>query len=58
MTKLKKFIKQNQKVTDNDFQKLRDFGYDDKDILEILTVMEMCIGYNKIISALNIGVDE
>ncbi len=46
--------KEPEKLTDQDFEKLRDFGYSDDDILEILTVMEMYTGYNKIIVALDL----
>lgn len=43
-----------QKLTDSDFTRLREVGYSDEDILEILTVMEMYTGYNKIIVALDL----
>lgn len=42
------------RLTDADFEGLKDFGYSEEDILEILTVMEMYTGYNKIITALGI----
>lgn len=50
--------KDPHKLTNNDFKKLRGFGYTDEDILEILAVMEMYTGYNKIISVLDIGIEE
>jgi uncharacterized peroxidase-related enzyme len=43
-----------ENITDKHFEKLKSFGYSDKDILEILTVMEMYTGYNKIIVALGL----
>jgi len=46
--------KDPHKLTDDDFTRLKDSGYHDDDILEILTVMEMYTGYNKIIVALNL----
>lgn len=39
---------------DEDFLKIRNLGFNDEDILEILTVMEMYTGYNKIIVALGL----
>lgn len=53
-----KATKNPEKIIDGDFAKLRYFGYNDEDILEILTVMEMYTGYNKIIVALNLQVDD
>lgn len=52
-----KATKNPEKVTDADFAKLRSFDYSDEDILEILTVMEMYTGYNKIIVALNLQIE-
>ncbi len=46
--------KQPEKLKDSDFEKLKDFDYSEEDILEILTVMEMYTGYNKIIVALDL----
>lgn len=46
--------KEPQKLTDSDFYQLKEYGYSDEDILEILTVMEMYTGYNKIIVALDL----
>lgn len=46
------------KLTDTDFTKLKEVGYSEEDILEILTVMEMYTGYNKIIVALGIELDD
>jgi uncharacterized peroxidase-related enzyme len=46
--------KNPEKITDADFTKLKSFGYGEEDILEILTVMEMYTGYNKIIVALGL----
>lgn len=42
------------KITKLDYSELDDFGYSEEDILEMLTVMEMYSGYNKIIVALGI----
>jgi uncharacterized peroxidase-related enzyme len=47
-----------QLLGDGDFAQLRDDGYSDRDILEILTVMEMYTGYNKIIVALDLQPDD
>ena len=41
-------------LTDADFENLKKLGYSEEDILEILTVMEMYTGYNRIITALGI----
>lgn len=41
-------------LTNADFDRLKSLGYSEEDILEILTVMEMYTGYNKIITALGI----
>ena len=46
--------KNPEKLTDGDFDRLKAYGYGDDDILEILTVMEMYTGYNKIIVALDL----
>ena len=53
-----KATKRPHKVRNEDFEKLRQFGYNDEDILEMLTVMEMYTGYNKIIVALNLQSDD
>jgi len=45
-------------LTEKNFSQLRDLGYSDNDILEMLTVMEMFTGYNKIIVALDILIDD
>lgn len=50
--------KSPEKLTDQDFVSLKDFDYSEEDILEILTVMEMYTGYNKIIVALDLQHDE
>ncbi len=50
--------KEPEKLTDSDFHQLKEFEYSDKDIVEILTVMEMYTGYNKIIVALNLQPDD
>lgn len=42
------------KITRLDYNDLFNFGYNDEDILEMLTVMEMYTGYNKILVALGI----
>lgn len=42
------------KITKLDYNELYDFGYSEVDILEMLTVMEMYTGYNKILIALGI----
>lgn len=47
-----------QALTDADFAGLKDDGYSEQDILEILTVMEMYTGYNKIIVALDLQPDD
>jgi uncharacterized peroxidase-related enzyme len=46
--------KNPSQITDNDFTKLKEYGYSEEDIVEILTVMEMYTGYNKIIVALGL----
>ena len=50
--------KEPHKLTDSDFNNLKNIGYTQEDILEILTVMEMYTGYNKIIVALNLQEDD
>ncbi len=50
--------KEPEKLTDEDFTRLKEYGYSEKDILEILTVMEMYTGYNKIIVALDLQPEE
>ena len=50
--------KNPEQLSDSDFDKLRGFDYSEEDILEILTVMEMYTGYNKIIVALGLQVDD
>lgn len=45
-------------ISDNDFKQLHEFHYNDEDILEILTVMEMYTGYNKIIVALGLKTND
>jgi len=50
--------KEPEKLNDKDFQQLKESGYSDEDILEILTVMEMYTGYNKIIVALGLSLDD
>ncbi len=47
-----------EQLTDNHFTQLKELGYTEQDILEILTVMEMYTGYNKIIIALNLQIDD
>lgn len=42
------------KITRHDYNELYDFGYTEEDVLEMLTVMEMYTGYNKILVALGI----
>jgi uncharacterized peroxidase-related enzyme len=46
--------KNPEKLTDEQFTKLNTLGYSEEDILELLTVMEMYTGYNKIIVALGL----
>lgn len=46
--------KDPHRLTDRDFVNLKELGYSEEDILEILTTMEMYTGYNKIITALGI----
>lgn len=50
--------KEPGQLTDEDFTQLREYGYRDEDILEILTVMEMYTGYNKIIVALALQLED
>ncbi len=45
---------QPKALTDADFEKLKEFGFSESDILEILTVMEMYSGYSKMITALDL----
>lgn len=47
-----------EKISDADFETLKNFEYSDADILEMLTVMEMYTGYNKIIVALGLEIGE
>jgi len=53
-----KATKNPEQISESDFKTLREFDYSDEDILEILTVMEMYTGYNKIIVALDLQVDD
>lgn len=46
--------KSPEQITDEDFDTLKDYAYSEEDILEMLTVMEMYTGYNKIIVALGL----
>lgn len=46
--------KNPENITDKDFEMLKGFQYSEEDILEMLTVMEMYTGYNKIIVALGL----
>ncbi len=46
------------KLNKDDFNNIKNLGYSESDILEILTVMEMFTGYNKIIIALGIQLDD
>lgn len=50
--------KNPEKLSDQDFDKIKACGFSEEDILEILTVMEMYTGYNKIIVALDLQPDE
>jgi len=50
--------KNPHQISDNDFKTLRNFNYSDEDILEILTTMEMYTGYNKIIVALDLKLND
>lgn len=45
-------------LNDSDFNALEKSGFTERDILEILTVMEMYTGYNKIIVALDLQPDD
>ncbi|MFC1644799.1 carboxymuconolactone decarboxylase family protein [Patescibacteria group bacterium] len=47
-----------EEVSDADFETLRKFEYSDEDILEILTVMEMYTGLNKILVILDLPTTE
>jgi uncharacterized peroxidase-related enzyme len=49
-----KASKTPEKISNEDFTILKNFQYSEKDILEMLTVMEMYTGYNKIIIALGL----
>ena len=53
-----KATKNPHKISDADFDQLHLYGYTDEDILEMLTVMEMYTGYNKIIVALGLQVGD
>ncbi len=53
-----KATKNPDKISDFDFEVLRKFEYSDEDILEMLTTMEMYTGYNKIIVALDLQIDD
>ena len=50
--------KNPENISDEHFRKLKGFGYSEEDILEMLTVMEMYTGYNKIIVALGLQPEE
>jgi uncharacterized peroxidase-related enzyme len=50
--------KNPERISDKDFEKLKNFGFSEEDILEMLTVMEMYTGYNKIIVALGLGPED
>lgn len=45
-------------LNDSDFNALKKLNFSEQDILEILTVMEMYTGYNKIIVALDLQPDD
>lgn len=47
-----------EKITEVDFEILKKQGNSDADIVEILTVMEMYTGYNKIIVALGLKLED
>lgn len=53
-----KASKTPHEIADCDFSQLKAFGYSEEDILEILTVMEMYTGYNKIIVALGLQIED
>jgi len=44
-------------VTDNEFDRLRQIGATDAEILEALGVMEVFTGFNKIIDSLQVEID-
>lgn len=46
--------KNPENISEKDFETLKSFHYSEEDIVEILTVMEMYTGYNKIIVALGL----
>lgn len=50
--------KNPEKLTDKDFETLINMGYSEADIVEMLTVMEMYTGYNKIIVALGLKMED
>lgn len=45
-------------ISESDFAELKNLGYTEEDIVEMLTVMEMYTGYNKIIVALGLELDD
>jgi uncharacterized peroxidase-related enzyme len=53
-----KATKNPEEVTDEDLKALRDFGYGDEEILEILAVMEMYTGLNKMLVILDLPTTE
>ncbi len=50
--------KNPENLSDNDFENIKSVGYSDSDIVEMLTVMEMYTGYNKIIVALGLKIED
>jgi len=46
--------KNPENISDRDFAELKRFSFSEEDIVEMLTVMEMYTGYNKIIVALGL----
>ena len=50
--------KKPEQISDRHFERLKNFGYTEEDVLEMLTVMEMYTGYNKIIVALGLQAED
>jgi len=48
----------NESSVDNQIQQLKEFGYGDEDVLEILTVIELYTVYNQVIVTLDSKVDD
>jgi uncharacterized peroxidase-related enzyme len=53
-----KFSVETKNISDADFDAIRELGYSDANIMEMLTVAEMYTGYNKIINALDLKITD